>query len=115
MKEFRDELAMSALPALIIRNREGENLTDAAYEIADEMLESRIKPSKTEWLFRHPNDYLSLPTRLARAMLSQKMDTMAKLLHSKEPYWQTKVPNIGKDSVKTLIKILAEHNLELRK
>jgi DNA-directed RNA polymerase alpha subunit len=43
------------------------------------------------------------------------MDTMAKLLHSKEPYWQTKVPNIGKDSVKTLIKILAEHNLELRK
>lgn len=115
MKEFRDELAMSALPALIIRNREGENLTNAAYEIADEMLESRIKPSKTEWLFRHPNDYLNLPTRLARAMLSQKMDTMAKLLHSKEPYWQTKVPNIGKDSVKTLINILAEHNLELRK
>jgi len=115
MKEFRDELAMSALPAVIIRNREGENFADAAYEIADEMLESRIKPSKTEWLFRHPNDYLTLPTRLSRAMVSQKMDTMAKLLHSKEPYWQTKVPNIGKDSVKTLIKILADHNLELRK
>ena len=115
MKEFRDELAMSALTALIIRNRDGESLTDAAYEIADEMIESRLKPSKTEWLFRHPNDYLALPTRLERAMLSQKMDTMAKLLHSKVPYWENKVPNIGKDSVKTLIRILAEHNLELRK
>jgi DNA-directed RNA polymerase alpha subunit len=115
MKEFRDELAMSALTALIIRNRDGENLTDSAYEIADQMLESRIKPSKTEWLFRHPNDYLSLPTRLMKAMESQKMDTMAKLLHSKVSYWQTKVPNIGRDSVKTLIKILADHNLELRK
>jgi DNA-directed RNA polymerase alpha subunit len=48
-------------------------------------------------------------------MVSQKMDTMAKLLHSKVSYWETKVPNIGRDSVKTLIKILAEHNLELRK
>jgi len=115
MKEFRDELAMSALTALIIRNREGENFADAAYEIADKMMESRMKPSETEWLFRHPNDYLSLPTRLMRAMESQKMDTMAKLLHSKVSYWQTKVPNIGRDSSKTLFKILADHNLELRK
>jgi DNA-directed RNA polymerase alpha subunit len=115
MKEFRDELAMSALPALIIRNREGENFADAAYEIADEMIASRIKASKTEWLFRHPSDYLSLNTRLERAMLSQKMDTMAKLLHTKVSYWEYKVPNIGKDSVKTLVKALAEHKLELRK
>jgi len=50
-----------------------------------------------------------------RAMESQKMDTMAKLLHSKVSYWQTKVPNIGRDSSKTLFKILADHNLELRK
>jgi DNA-directed RNA polymerase alpha subunit len=115
MKEFRDELAMSALPALIIRNREGENFADAAYEIADEMMASRIKASKTEWLFRHPSDYLSLNTRLERAMHSQKMDTMAKLLNSKVTYWEHKVPNIGKDSVKALVKALAEHRLELRK
>jgi DNA-directed RNA polymerase alpha subunit len=115
MKEFRDELAMSALPALIIRNREGENFADAAYEIADEMMVSRIKPSKTEWLFRHPNDYLTLNTRLEKAMLSQKKDTMAKLLHTRIDYWEGKVPNIGRDSVKALVKALAEHGLELRK
>jgi DNA-directed RNA polymerase alpha subunit len=115
MKEFRDELAMSALTALIITKYERLNLTDAAYEIADEMMESRMKPSKTEWLFRHPNDYLDLNTRLMRSMESQKMDTMAKLLHSKVSYWETKVPNIGRDSVKALVKSLAQHGLELRK
>lgn len=115
MKEFRDELAMAALPALIIRNREGENFADAAYEIADEMMASRLRPSKTEWLFRHPSDYLSLNTRLERAMHSQKMDTMAKLLNTKVFYWENKVPNIGKDSVKALVKALAQHGLELRK
>jgi len=115
MKEFRDELAMSALTALIIRNREGENFADAAYEIADEMMLSRIKAGKTEWLFRHPSDYLTLSTRLMKAMESQKMDTMAKLLNTKRTYWECKVPNIGRDSVKALEKALAEHRLELRK
>lgn len=115
MKEFRDELAMAALPALIIRNRTGENVADAAYQIADEMMESRIKASKTEWLFRHPSDYLSLNIRLMRAMESQKIDTMAKLLHTKKTYWQHRVPNIGAGSVKALEKALAEHRLELRK
>ena len=115
MKEFRDELAMSALTALIITKHERLNLTDTAYEIADEMMLSRIKAGKTEWLFRHPSDYLTLSTRLMRAMESQKMDTMAKLLNTKRTYWEYKVPNIGRDSVKALEKALAEHRLELRK
>ena len=38
---LRDLAAMFALCGLIMRNREGENLTEAAYEIADEMMEAR--------------------------------------------------------------------------
>ena len=38
---LRDLAAMFALCGLIMRNWDGENLTDAAYEIADEMMEAR--------------------------------------------------------------------------
>ena len=38
---LRDLAAMFALTGLIVRDRPGERLTEAAYEIADEMMESR--------------------------------------------------------------------------
>ena len=37
---------MFALCGLIMRNRDGENLTDAAYEIADEMMQARKIPEE---------------------------------------------------------------------
>jgi hypothetical protein len=43
---LRDLAAMFALTGLIMRNREGENLTDAAYELADEMMEARKIPEE---------------------------------------------------------------------
>lgn len=43
---LRDLAAMFALTGLIMRNRDGENLTEAAYEIADDMLEARKIPEE---------------------------------------------------------------------
>jgi len=40
---LRDLASMFALTGLIIRNKEGENLVEAANEIADQWLEARSK------------------------------------------------------------------------
>jgi hypothetical protein len=40
---LRDLASMFALTGLIIRNREGENVAEAAYEIADQWMEARNK------------------------------------------------------------------------
>jgi hypothetical protein len=40
---LRDLASMFALAGLIIRNREGENLVEAAHEIADQWMEARSK------------------------------------------------------------------------
>ena len=40
---LRDLASMFALAGLIIRNREGENLAEAAYDIADQWMEARNK------------------------------------------------------------------------
>ena len=40
---LRDLASMFALAGLIIRNREGENIAEAAHEIADQWLEARNK------------------------------------------------------------------------
>jgi|TARA_R110000868_G_scaffold331063_1_gene592051 hypothetical protein len=40
---LRDLASMFALAGLIIRNREGENLAEAAHQIADQWLEARDK------------------------------------------------------------------------
>lgn len=40
---LRDLASMFALTGLIIRNRDGENLAEAAYELADQWLEARNK------------------------------------------------------------------------
>ena len=40
---LRDLASMFALTGLIIRNREGENLAEAAHDIADQWLEARNK------------------------------------------------------------------------
>jgi hypothetical protein len=40
---LRDLASMFALAGLIIRNRDGENLAEAAHEIADQWMETRNK------------------------------------------------------------------------
>ena len=40
---LRDLASMFALTGLIIRNKEGENLVEAAHEIADQWMEARSK------------------------------------------------------------------------
>ena len=40
---LRDLASMFAMAGLIIRNREGENLAEAAHEMADQWLEARNK------------------------------------------------------------------------
>ena len=40
---LRDLASMFALTGLIIRNREGENLAEAAHDIADQWIEARNK------------------------------------------------------------------------
>jgi len=45
---LRDLAAMFALTGLIIRNRSEENLTDAAFEVADSFMESRKPPPLEE-------------------------------------------------------------------
>jgi hypothetical protein len=40
---LRDLASMFALTGLIIRNRDGENLVEAAHELADEWFEARNK------------------------------------------------------------------------
>jgi hypothetical protein len=43
---LRDLASMFALTGLIIRNRESENLAEAAYEIADQWMEARKAPEE---------------------------------------------------------------------
>lgn len=43
---LRDLAAMFALCGLIMKNRDSENLPDAAYEIADEMMRARKIPEE---------------------------------------------------------------------
>ncbi len=43
---LRDLASMFALTGLIIRNRENENLAEAAYEIADQWMEARKAPEE---------------------------------------------------------------------
>ena len=43
---LRDLASMFALAGLIIRNREGENLAEAAHDIADQWMEARKAPEE---------------------------------------------------------------------
>jgi hypothetical protein len=43
---LRDLASMFALAGLIIRNREGDNLAEAAFEIADQWMEARKEPEE---------------------------------------------------------------------
>ena len=43
---LRDLASMFALTGLIIRNRESENLAEAAFEIADQWIEARKEPEE---------------------------------------------------------------------
>jgi DNA-directed RNA polymerase alpha subunit len=112
---LRDYFAGKAMQALIENDSLFSDIPTQAYEMADAMIVARRDTDRNAWLQEHPAHYLSITVRIVNALRSQNIDTMEKLLATREFYWLTRVPNMGVRSVEHLKKALAERGLELRK
>lgn len=116
---LRDYLAGKAMQSMNSREDYRDAPADVialdAYALADAMISVRRDTDRNAWLQEHPAHYLSVPVRIVNAFHSQKIETMEKLLATREFYWLTRVPNMGVQSVKLLKKALAQRGLELMK